>query len=117
MATGSKRPKGREGTLSLLDAAIEAVDFAEEIATIAPIKAAFRTVKALLTMIKVCFLRFYDKIFQVHGGQESMVNELDYVELGLFCADICRALDQGMNGKQLDDLSHPVRDAINRLRT
>ena len=46
-----------------------------------------------------------------------MVNELDFVELGLFCADICRALDQGMNGKRLDDLSHPVRDAINQLRT
>jgi len=46
-----------------------------------------------------------------------MVNTLDYVELGLFCADICRALDQGMDGKKLDDLGRPVYDAINQLTT
>jgi len=46
-----------------------------------------------------------------------MVNELDYVELGLFCVDICRALDRGMNGKKLDDLNQSVRGAINRLTT
>ena len=49
--------------------------------------------------------------------QESIVNALDYVELGLFCADICRALDRGMNGKKLDDLGWPVCDAINQLTT
>jgi len=46
-----------------------------------------------------------------------MINELDYVELGLFCADICRALDRGMNGKKLDDFSQSVCDAINQLTT
>ena len=46
-----------------------------------------------------------------------MVNELDYVDLGLFCADICRALDRGMNGKKLKDLSQSVCDAINQLTT
>ena len=46
-----------------------------------------------------------------------MVNEQDYVELGLSCADICRALDRGMNGKKLDDLSKSVCDAINQLTT
>jgi len=49
--------------------------------------------------------------------QDSVVNELDYVELGLFCADICRALDRGMNGKKLDDLSQSVCDAISQLTT
>ena len=44
-----------------------------------------------------------------------MINLLDYVELGLFCADICRALDRGMNGKRLEDLNQPVCDAINQL--
>jgi hypothetical protein len=44
-----------------------------------------------------------------------MANELDYVELGLNCADICRALDRGMNGKKLDDLSQSVCEAINQL--
>ena len=44
-----------------------------------------------------------------------MANEVDYVELGLSCADICRALDRGMNGKKLNDLSQSVCDAINQL--
>jgi hypothetical protein len=44
-----------------------------------------------------------------------MANELDYVDLGLSCADICRALDRGMNGKKLDDLSRSVCEAINQL--
>ena len=44
-----------------------------------------------------------------------MINKLDYVELGLDCADICTALDRGMNGKRLDELSQSVRDAINQL--
>jgi len=48
-------------------------------------------------------------------GQDSMLNELDYVDLGLFCADICRALERGMGGKSLDDLSRSVCDAINQL--
>ena len=46
-----------------------------------------------------------------------MANEADYVELGLSCADICRALDRGMNGKKLNDLSQSVCDAINQLTT
>ena len=46
-----------------------------------------------------------------------MINEQDYVELGLSCADICKALDRGMNGKKLGDLSQSVRDAINQLTT
>ena len=44
-----------------------------------------------------------------------MANEAEYVELGLTCADVCRALDQGMNGKELGDLSQSVREAINQL--
>ena len=46
-----------------------------------------------------------------------MVNKQDYVELGLFCADICTALDRGMNGKEMEDLSRSVCDAINQLKT
>ena len=44
-----------------------------------------------------------------------MANELDFVEIGLHCADICGALDRGMKGKSLDELSLSVCDAINRL--
>ena len=46
-----------------------------------------------------------------------MINDQDYVELGLNCADICGALDRGTNGKKLDDLSLSVCEAINQLTT
>jgi len=46
-----------------------------------------------------------------------MINEQDYVELGLSCADICKALDRGTGGKRLDDLGHSVCEAINQLTT
>ena len=46
-----------------------------------------------------------------------MINEKGYVELGLDCADICRALDRGMKGKRSDDLNQSVREAINQLTT
>jgi hypothetical protein len=43
------------------------------------------------------------------------MNERDYVELGLSCADVCRALDRGTNRKKLEDLSQSVCEAINQL--
>jgi len=49
--------------------------------------------------------------------QDSMTNKLDYVELGLECAEICRALGRGMNGKKPDELSRSVCDAIGQLTT
>ena len=45
-----------------------------------------------------------------------MTNQLGYVEPGLSCADICKALDRGMNGKRLGDLSRSVREATNQLQ-
>jgi len=55
--------------------------------------------------------------FRLTSGQDSMANKVDYIELGLQCADICGALDRGMNGKNLDELSGSIRDAINQLTT
>ena len=46
-----------------------------------------------------------------------MANEQEYVDIGLSCADICKALDRGMNEKKLDELDKSVRDAINQLTT
>ena len=46
-----------------------------------------------------------------------MANEADCVELGLACVDVCTALNRGLNGKQLKDLSNPVCEAINQLTT
>ena len=44
-----------------------------------------------------------------------MANKQDYVDLGLSCANICKALERGMGGKKLDDVSESVCDAINQL--
>ena len=44
-----------------------------------------------------------------------MANELDCVELGLFCADVCRVLGRVMNGKELGELGQSVHNAINLL--
>ena len=46
-----------------------------------------------------------------------MANKEDYVDLGLYCADICTALDRGMDGKRSDELSNSVREAIKQLIT
>ena len=46
-----------------------------------------------------------------------MVNQVDYVQLGLACAEVCTALDQGLNGKELDDLNNSVLEAIGQLTT
>jgi hypothetical protein len=44
-----------------------------------------------------------------------MINEADCVELGLSCADVCTALDRGLNGKRLNELNNSVCEAINQL--
>ena len=46
-----------------------------------------------------------------------MVNDTDYIELGLACADVCKALDRGMRGRRLDELSQSVFEAIGQLTT
>ena len=46
-----------------------------------------------------------------------MINETDYVDLGLACADICTALGRGMDGKKPDDLSQSVSEAVGQLTT
>ena len=48
-------------------------------------------------------------------NQDSVANKSDYVELGLASADVCKALERGMNGKKLDDLGQSVREAIEQL--
>jgi len=65
MATKSQRPKGRENAVSLLNAAIEAINLAENISSVTPAKAVFGTVNVLLTMIKVHFC-LCEEMFQAH---------------------------------------------------
>ena len=49
-------------------------------------------------------------------AQDTMSNKTDYVEIGLKCADVCKALDRGTKGKELKDLSDSVCKAIMRLK-
>jgi hypothetical protein len=44
-----------------------------------------------------------------------MANEEDYVELGLFCAEVCDALYQELKGRPPEDLSESALRAIGRL--
>lgn len=44
-----------------------------------------------------------------------MANESTSVDIGLACADVCIALERGINGKQLDELGKPVLEAIEHL--
>ena len=46
-----------------------------------------------------------------------MINEADYVDLGLACADVCRALDRGMHGRRVDEIGQSVFEAIEQLTT
>jgi hypothetical protein len=117
MATKSKQQNRRDGVLLSLNAAIEAMNLAKEVSTMTPVKAVFGSVSILLTMIRV---RFSSSPMNCSGftrNQDSMTNKTDYVELGLACADVCRALDRGMNGRRADELSRSVLEAITQLTT
>ena len=47
--------------------------------------------------------------------QEMMANRRDHVDLGLTCADVCMALERGLSGKRLDELTNTVSEAIEQL--
>ena len=61
MATKPQRPQGKEGALSLLNAAIDTLDLAKVSTIVTSAKAAFDSASVLLTMIRVGFL-------PVHAG-------------------------------------------------
>jgi hypothetical protein len=53
MEAESQRPKGRDGAISALNAAIEALNLAKELSSITPAKAVFGSVSVILAMIRV----------------------------------------------------------------
>ena len=44
-----------------------------------------------------------------------MINKVDYVELGLACADVCEALSRGMDRRRADQLGQSVLEEIDKL--
>ena len=57
MASASQRNKGRDRVLSALDIVIQGLNLAKDTCGIPPAQAAFGTVSALLTTIRVIFPR------------------------------------------------------------
>ena len=47
--------------------------------------------------------------------QNLKLRTQDYIDLGLYCADVCKALDRGLDGRRLDDMNLSVRGAILQL--
>jgi len=117
MPTKPQRQKRREVTLSSLNVAIEALNIMKEATTATPAPAVFGTASVLLTMIRVRFSSSLPTDSQLTSDQDSMANKTDYIELGLACANVCRALDRGMDGRRLDELSRSVGEAIEQLTT
>ena len=116
MVINPKQSKGRDSALLALDVAIEGLNPAKEISTIVPARAVFSSASVLLPMIRVR-PSWYPAatIFRFTLSQDSMGNELDYIELGLFCTEVCETLDQGLKGRELDEFDQPVLGAIGQL--
>ena len=117
MTDKSQRQNGRGRVLPALNIAIDGLNIAKEATSTTPVNPVFGSVAILLTMIRVSSLVFRDEMLQLTYSQDTMANEQEYVELGLSCADSCKALERGMDGKALNDLSKPVCDAISQLTT
>ena len=49
--------------------------------------------------------------------QDTMVNEQEYIDLGLFCAEICKVMDRGLDGRRLEELGQSALEAIRQLTT
>ena len=112
MALRSQQQKGRDGVGSSLDAAIQDVNLARDTCDVLPARFAFNSVGTLLTMMEVLPLLFHDDELQftfIQGFTQG------YVDLGIYCADVCKALDRGLDGRRLDDLSTSALGAIQQL--
>jgi hypothetical protein len=112
-----QRRKRQDVVLSSLDVAIEVSNLAKEFCSITPAKPVFGSFSVILTMIRVGLpaLSVLIDCRLTRSTQDSMTNEVDCVELGLACADVCTALNRGLNGKMLRDLSDSVNEAIKQL--
>ena len=116
METKSQQPEDRKGIISTLNGFIEVLNLAKEVASNTPAKAVFGSAVVILAMVRVSHrLAFCCIDCELKSNQDDLINQMDYVELGLACAEVCTALDRGLKGKGLSDLSDSVCEAINQL--
>ena len=116
MEAKSQPPEEREDVISTLNGFIEAFNLAKEVASIAPAKAVFGSASVILAMVRVSrLLAFHCIGRELKYSQDDLINQMDYVELGLACAEVCAALDRGLKEKGLDDLNDSVYEAIKQL--
>ncbi|KAF9780572.1 hypothetical protein BJ322DRAFT_1112560 [Thelephora terrestris] len=92
--------EGRDRALSSLAASIGALNLAEQDSGIRPAKTVFGSAGVLLDTIR-----------------DSAANDQEYVKLGLSCANVCRALDRGLNGRRTEDLGGYLLGMIETLTT
>ena len=115
MAPKNQRQKGRDETRSTLDAIIRDLNRAKDTCGIPPARAAFGSTGDLLTAAGVSSLYSAKPSIRFTLIQDSTDNEQEYVDLGLFCADVCNVLDRGLYGRRSDELSPSVLGAIEQL--
>lgn len=116
MKTKPQRPKGPGDTLSSLSTAIYTLDLARDTASVGPAKEVFGSASILLATLRVRSLLIHVGRL-LTGTQDSRIEELDFVELGLTCAEVCQALDRGINGRQQEPPSSSALEAIERLKS
>ena len=104
-----------------LNAAITTLDKARSDATgPKPAIDAFDAASALLTAIRVRFLRSPSDMrlsFADCRIQDSTINQADYIELGLACADDCQVISLRIKSRGDDRLSPSILRAIEQLTT
>ena len=115
METKSQRSEEKEGVISTLNGFIEAFNLAKDIASSTPAKAVFGPAAVILAMIRVSHLLALLLRLELEHVQDDLINQMDYVELGLACGEVCTALGRGLKGKGLGDLNDSVCEAIKQL--
>jgi hypothetical protein len=115
MATKSPQPKGHDRAIPVLEAFIQILEVAKVACVFPPAQVAIGSTSALLMIIKVCPSYSATLSLQLTSVQDSMANKQDFVELGKSCGRVCQALERGLNGKQSEELSRSVIEAIEEL--
>ena len=117
MASTSQGKRGRDDDRPTLDADIQALNHAMGTCGISPARDAFDSASALLAAIRERSLLLPTDVLRAHLMQDSTANQEDLLDLGRSCVDICKALERGLEGRQQDELSPSMVNAIEQLTT